>query len=411
MITLKQFTRFLIVIFLSLIYYNLPACTIIAAVSNGKVLIGNNEDYNYPFSSVWFIPSTEKEYGRVCFGFNLGKDKKGENKLAATGGMNDHGLFIDGNGLSETGYVPDSTKETYNGMAEPYILANCASVEEAIEWFKNTNVSILSRAKFLIADKTGASVVVEWGNKKLQFIHREKNYQISTNFVQSNYKSGAYPDYRYRTAEKIFQKTDNYTIETIRNILSLTHFEGNSVTLFSNIYDLNNGDIYIYNHHDFENVVKFNLREELEKGAKDYSIPTLFSEIPYSQYLFVPKATSDLILNRFDVKNPEKTFNDLKDVKELCMEAYNRDFNEGIVNTIGYKLIGEGKLEDAITFFTYNTEEYPESANTYDSLGEAYMLNNNTEMAIKNYKKSLELNPGNINAVEIIKKLDDIKPK
>ena len=101
----------------------------------------------------------------------------------------------------------------------------------------------------------------------------------------------------------------------------------------------------------------------------------------------------------------DKTFDDLRDVKELSMKAYKLDFNEGVVNSIGYKLINEGKIEDAITFFKYNTEEYPESANTYDSLGEACMLNNNTDLAVKNYKISLELNPNNSNAIEMLKKL------
>ena len=49
---------------------------------------------------------------------------------------------------------------------------------------------------------------------------------------------------------------------------------------------------------------------------------------------------------------------------------------------------------------------YPESANTYDSLGEAYMVNGDKELAIQNYKKSLELNPENQNAVDKLKQLE-----
>jgi len=39
----------------------------------------------------------------------------------------------------------------------------------------------------------------------------------------------------------------------------------------------------------------------------------------------------------------------------------------------------------------------------YNSLAEAYMLAGNKELAIKNYEKSLELNPQNTNAVEQLK--------
>lgn len=55
--------------------------------------------------------------------------------------------------------------------------------------------------------------------------------------------------------------------------------------------------------------------------------------------------------------------------------------------------------------FQLNVEAYPSSANVYDSLGEAYMLNGDQALAIKNYEKSLELDPANGNAVEMLKKL------
>lgn len=50
-------------------------------------------------------------------------------------------------------------------------------------------------------------------------------------------------------------------------------------------------------------------------------------------------------------------------------------------------------------------EAYPQSANAWDSLAEAYMIGGK-ELAIDYYKKSLELNPNNPSALEIIKKLE-----
>jgi len=58
-----------------------------------------------------------------------------------------------------------------------------------------------------------------------------------------------------------------------------------------------------------------------------------------------------------------------------------------------------------------NVEMNPQSANAHDSLGEAYMINGNKELAIKNYKKSLELNPDNTNAKEMLNKLEKNKVK
>jgi len=66
-----------------------------------------------------------------------------------------------------------------------------------------------------------------------------------------------------------------------------------------------------------------------------------------------------------------------------------------------------GRIEDAIIILKLNSEVYPESFNVYDSLGEAYMIAGEKELAIENYKKSLELNPDNSNAVEMLNELEN----
>jgi hypothetical protein len=78
---------------------------------------------------------------------------------------------------------------------------------------------------------------------------------------------------------------------------------------------------------------------------------------------------------------------------------------EDRLNNFGYVLMRQKKLKEAIEIFKLNIEFYPASWNVYDSLGEAYMNNGEKELAIANYKKSLELNPANANGAEILKKL------
>jgi tetratricopeptide (TPR) repeat protein len=77
------------------------------------------------------------------------------------------------------------------------------------------------------------------------------------------------------------------------------------------------------------------------------------------------------------------------------------------MNALGYQYLRNGKLSEAIEIFKLNVTVYPEAANTYDSLGEAYMINGNKELAIKNYTRSLELNPDNTNAMKKLKKLTE----
>ncbi len=91
-------------------------------------------------------------------------------------------------------------------------------------------------------------------------------------------------------------------------------------------------------------------------------------------------------------------------------EARKRDpqatlFQEATLNNLGYRLIQKGRVKDAVEVFRLNTEAYPQSFNTFDSLAEAYMLSGDRELAIQNYRRSLELNPKNTNAVPMLERL------
>ena len=79
--------------------------------------------------------------------------------------------------------------------------------------------------------------------------------------------------------------------------------------------------------------------------------------------------------------------------------------NEAQVNTLGYWLLGKKRVKESIEVFKMNVEDHPNSSNAYDSLGEAYIINGDKEMSIKNYQRSLELNPNNTNALEMLRKL------
>jgi hypothetical protein len=92
--------------------------------------------------------------------------------------------------------------------------------------------------------------------------------------------------------------------------------------------------------------------------------------------------------------------------REFKADSTNAYVNtEPSLNNLGYRLIEMKHLEHAIEIFKLNVESYPQSANAYDSLAEAYMIIGNKDLAIKNYEKSLELNPANSNAVEMLRKL------
>ena len=85
-------------------------------------------------------------------------------------------------------------------------------------------------------------------------------------------------------------------------------------------------------------------------------------------------------------------------------------FSEAGMNFFGYTLMYKnGEVNKAIKIFKLIIEAYSKSANVYDSLAEACMQIGDMRNAVKNYEKSLELNPENSNTIEILKRLKNLK--
>lgn len=62
---------------------------------------------------------------------------------------------------------------------------------------------------------------------------------------------------------------------------------------------------------------------------------------------------------------------------------------EEIVNELGYQDLAAGRREDALSVFRYNTEKHPESANTWDSLGEALEKSGRPDEALTSYRRAV----------------------
>lgn len=92
-----------------------------------------------------------------------------------------------------------------------------------------------------------------------------------------------------------------------------------------------------------------------------------------------------------------------KGAKAFLHKFKKGDLDEEQVNTIGYRLMEAGKLEDAKAMLLKNTVDYPASWNTWDSLAEACAKAGDNKAATGYYKKSLELNPDNKGAADWLK--------
>lgn len=76
------------------------------------------------------------------------------------------------------------------------------------------------------------------------------------------------------------------------------------------------------------------------------------------------------------------------------------------LNRLGYALLEEGQNQDAIEVFRLNTILYPEEANPWDSLAEAYFKAGDKKMALKYYRKALEIDPEMPSAKRMVRELE-----
>jgi CubicO group peptidase (beta-lactamase class C family) len=129
------------------------------------------------------------------------------------------------------------------------------------------------------------------------------------------------------------------------------------------------------------------------------------AKILYNQPYDPPKISIvDVLDKTITEKGIEAGIAQYRDLKAKQSATY--DFAEPELNQLGYRLLRNRKAKEAIEIFKLNVEAYAQGFNTYDSLAEAYLAVNERELAIQNYKKSLELNPNNANATEVLKRLD-----
>ena len=83
-----------------------------------------------------------------------------------------------------------------------------------------------------------------------------------------------------------------------------------------------------------------------------------------------------------------------------------RFFGPGDLNGWGYVLLERQQIDDAIRVFTDNVGYYADNAYAYDALGEALLAAGRRDESVQNYRRSLELDPTNDNAREVLARIE-----
>lgn len=241
------------------------SCTVFYAADGDTILAGNNEDMFDPLTVVWFIPASEGKHGRILFGFD---------DFIPQGGVNDQGLFYDGLSVPYQAITHSSDKIT---LSDPWmlldkVLAEAATVGEAVKLLDGYNRVGFESSQLFYGDRLGNSVIVE-GNA---IIPKTGKFQVVTNFRQSEASDLAPPDERFSTATHFLSDAPQFTVQLFRDTLEAVHVEGEISTVYSQVYDLKQGVIYLYLFHNYAQVVILNVAEELAKGPHSATIDSLF---------------------------------------------------------------------------------------------------------------------------------------
>lgn len=379
-------------------------CTLIYASDDSTALAGSNEDWTYHFDDIWFLPPEKGKHGRAYWGYNF------DGERVPQGGMNDQGLFYDGASAEDVTLPPDTTKPRFDGDLILKAMEECSRVEEVIALYEHYARSDNWSGQLLVGDRFGNSAIIEATGS---IIKKKGTYQIATNFYQSRVDPEDITDTRYRLADTIFGETENISIDLFRRILSVTHWEeyrgSLTVTLYTCICDLKKGDIYLYYFHNFENVVKIHLQDELEKGENYYPIPSLFPYDNFAAAIHRSQWTVNFLYDRAlenGLDGDKGAMVLFRRMKRGDFKDYRLRVAEGHLLALGYKLAENDNSELAVQTFEHAVQEYPKSTRAYNILADAYLRVGDTLKAIGTYKKSLELNPENDVATQALEALD-----
>ena len=253
---LRQF-RALILIFLLLLpeAARVRACTIFVLVDNQRALFFNNEDYTNPNTRLWFIPAGTNYFGCAYVGFDDGW---------AQGGVNTEGLAYDWVAGFIDKYEPSAQLHRPRGNSSQRMLETCRTVDEAIAFYRKHREIEFARARIMVADKAGASAIIGARNGEV-FVDRQTSCRGF--------------GYGREVVDKMLATPPEATVANGVKILSAALQKGEFGTKYSTVYDLRNGDVFLYNLQLDDEPARLNLSAELNKGAHYFDIPKIKSQL------------------------------------------------------------------------------------------------------------------------------------
>ncbi|WP_338767095.1 serine hydrolase [Bernardetia sp. ABR2-2B] len=136
------------------------------------------------------------------------------------------------------------------------------------------------------------------------------------------------------------------------------------------------------------------------------SIHNLMKDKPYR----IPKKSVAQAIKKQTIENVDKGIKAYFALKEESEGEYGFD-NPSELNNLGYELIRLEKNKEAIELFQLAIKEFPKNANIFDSMGEAYFIDKQYDLALENYNMAVKLGGTNGNAKSMIEKIEKLQSK
>lgn len=253
-------------------------CSMYKVTIGGRTMVGNNEDSWRLTSRIWFEAATAERYGAAYVGYS--------EKPNPEGGVNEYGLAYDAFTMPHRSNLPpkDPTKQDFNYGEMRRILQQCKTVDEVYARLSKENLHILNGSPLfnggmiLFVDRSGKYLVVEADALTLG----DDPKFVLANFSYAHTQDlGAVTMARYcRGAAYLRDKLDTSIAfcTGLSDTMSVNRQRVGDGTLYTTIYDLQDGLIYAYFFHDYSRVKVFNLAEELKKGDHEYAFASLFPD-------------------------------------------------------------------------------------------------------------------------------------
>jgi choloylglycine hydrolase len=174
-------------------------------------------------------------------------------------GMNEYGLAIGMAAVSPGNVQPDPNKETVGSLGIiRQMLDHARTVDEAVEIMKNYNIDFAGGPPihYLIADRTGESVLVEYYNGEMQILGNEEPWHLATNFLQSSVDDPAEGGcWRYNKISAQLAEV-NGQIDAQAAMQLLADVAQNN-TQWSVLYQMSSGMINVAMGQDYQDVHQF----------------------------------------------------------------------------------------------------------------------------------------------------------